>query len=998
TFLRGFAGRAAALTPLERARATIYVNTRRAQRGLEALLVRDQLLPGPLPRIAVIGDLAHAGTDLPPPVAPLKRQLMLATLVRQLLDNSPDLAPRAAVFDLAASLATLLDEIQGEGVAPQAIRDIDTGAHSEHWRQARTFLEILLDAWPNLRAEAFGGALDPEARQRARVTSQIAAWQAAPPAHPIIVAGSTGSRSTTRLLMSAVAALPQGALVLPGVDGQISAPLWSRLRAMLSERDGAAFPHDHPQAPFVRLCAGLDVDPATLPTWTEAPIRPARARLVSLSLHPAPVTDAWRDAAPAAAAEVTEATDALTLLEAPDSRREALSLAWAIRTAVEARKTVALITPDRTLARRVTAALARWRIRPDDSAGRPLHLTPPGVLTRLTLDALAQPLTPRTLLALLKHPLTGGQGEARGRHLRLVEALELQQLRGRGAVIRWPALAAWAAARDAAPNPPEPAASTGSATSPDDQGKGRHQATPAEAATAWSAWLADALEPLAAPGDRPLADWIALHRRALETLSAGPGGTDPGLWDKLAGEAARGLFDRLAEAAPGIGPLSPVEYRALLTGLLTAEQVREEGFLPRPDVLILGALEARMQSADMVIIGGLNEGIWPGAPRPDPWLNRRMRLEAGLPSPERQTGLAAHDYQNAVNAPEVILSRAVAIDGAPAVPSRWLNRLLNLAEGLGPPGEAATAAMRARGAHLLAQAAAFDRIEAPVPAAPRPAPAPPAAARLTRLSVTDVERLIRDPYAIYAKRILGLKPLMPLGPGPLAMERGTTLHRVMEAFVARLADGWPEDAERVFRTVLGTVLEGVEADAVRLAWSARLLRILPALLTREETLRANGTPLAQEVAAETTVAGVTLTAKADRIDHRPDGTLAIYDYKTGRLPTAKTIGPFDKQLLLEGMLAEEGAFSDLDPATVGHLEYLGLGTDCPSFAIPDLAEHLARTRNELITLLTVYASPERGFASRIRVQKAGMTGDYDHLARHGEWADSDAPVTLKVGR
>lgn len=968
-FLRGFTARSRSLGPLDVARTVIYVNTRRAQRGLEAGLVKGHMLSGPLPRIRVLGDIGADGADLLPAIPPLKRQLTLATLVRRLLEESPGLAPKAAVFDLAASLGTLLDEVQGEGADPNAIRTLDMGAHSEHWRQAQTFLDILFDAWPAVREDLFGGALDPEARQRVRVAAQIAAWQTAPPDHPVIVAGSTGSRSTTRLLMSAVARLPQGALVLPGFDGDIQPELWRTMAGMLG---GSAeqFPFEHPQSAFVRLCADLGVDPAGIPPWVDAGWSTARGRLVSLSLHPAPVTDAWRDAAPERVEEVDGATSGLTLIEAPDPRREALTTAWAIRAAVETGKRVALVTPDRVLSRRVTAALGRWGLRPDDSAGRPLHLTPPGVLSRLVLDALAAPLTPRALLALLKHPLVGGSGEDRNRHLRLVETLELRQLRGKGALIRWSALVDWAAAAgDAAPD--------------------------------WIDWMRVALAPvLETGGAQPIAHWVTAHRTALTALSAGPGGGEAAVWDKAAGEAVVSLFDRLEEAAGSAGAVTAVEYRTLFAGLLTGEQVREDGFLPRSDIVILGALEARMQSADLVIIGGLNEGIWPGAPRPDPWLNRRMRQDVGLPPPERQTGLAAHDYQNAVSAREVLLTRSVTVDGAPAVPSRWLNRLLNLTEGLGPAGKAAVDRMRARGGDLLVQAAAFDRIAERVPPAPRPSPAPPTAARPTQLSVTDVERLIRDPYAIYAKRVLGLAPLLPLGPGPEALERGTNLHAVMETFVARLAEGWPDAAEEVFRDALDTTLAGSEAEAVRLAWSARLLRVLAPLLTREAERRRLGVPFAREVRGERTLPalGLTLTAIADRIDRMPDGRLAIYDYKSGAIPTKSSLGKFDKQLLLEGAIAEEGGFADIPPAKVGRLEYLGLSAKCDALNIEDVADRIDETWREFGLLMTAYAARTKGYPSRTRLKSVSDSGDYDHLARHGEWSDSDTPEHQDVGQ
>ena len=195
-----------------------------------------------------------------------------------------------------------------------------------------------------------------------------------------------------------------------------------------------------------------------------------------------------------------------------------------------------------------------------------------------------------------------------------------------------------------------------------------------------------------------------------------------GLWDKAAGAEALALLDEIAAEAEAAGPLSAHEYRALLAALMATRDVPEEAVVTHAGIAIWGTLEARVQSADLVILGGLNEGIWPRLPGADPWLGRGIRRAIGLGSPERRIGLSAHDFQQAMGAPRVVLTRATRDAEAPTVASRWLLRLENLLLGLGPEGEAALGAAKARGRRLLADAARLD-----VPATPVP-PAPPAGA------------------------------------------------------------------------------------------------------------------------------------------------------------------------------------------------------------------------------------------------------------------------------
>jgi len=944
----GLQARLANHPPEAMAHVTLYLNTTRMRRAVrDVLTARGAAF---LPRLRLVTDPV-AG---PPAVSPLRRRLELSQLILRLLEAQPDLAPRTALYDLSDSLARLMDEMQDEGVSPDALAALDVSDHSAHWKRTQDFLGIVAP---------FFGASDPAdqmAAQRRAVQTLAAGWVAVPPPHPVIVAGSTGSRGTTALLMQAVAALPQGALILPGFDFEMPVHVWSGMSDALTAED-------HPQFRFRRLLDHLGLEPTAVRLWSEAAPRQAVNRLVSLSLRPAPVTDQWLTEGPSLP-DLCKATPHLTLIEAPGPRAEASAIALILRQAVEQGRSVALITPDRMLTRQVTATLDRWGIVPDDSAGKPLALSAPGRLLRHVAALFGRALTPEALLTLLKHPLTA-TGADRGNHLRLTRDLELQ-LRRSG-----PAFPDGAALRDWAGQQRDPAA------------------------TGWADWIAGAIDGTRDVGTRPLQDHVAHHLALTELLAQGAGGTGTGeLWLQEAGPAAWDALDALAREAVHGGLLSPADYADLFGAVLAQGDVRES-VQGHPGVKILGPREARECQAELVILGGLNDGTWPGLPPPDPWLNRQMRKSAGLLLPERQIGLSAHDYQQAIAAKEVVLSRSIRTAEAETVPSRWINRLVNLMGGLpNRNGPQALAAMTARGAAWLALATAIDRPAASVPAALRPAPRPPAAARPRELPVTAIKTLIRDPYAIYARYILRLHPLDALRHAPDALTRGSVLHAILERFITRRGPETLAEARARLLTIADSVLaEQAPWPAARILWRARLDRAADAFLLREAG--SDGQPILIETKGGIALPALDfrLTAKPDRIDAYADGTLHILDYKTGTPPTAKEQKLFDKQLLLEAAMAERGAFETIGARQVARISYIGVNAAAKVESTAITPELLAQVWDDLHRLVGKYLSPGQGFASRRAVFKARVPGDYDHLARFGEWDMTDSPSPGDVG-
>ncbi len=931
--------------PESLARVTLLVNTRRMQRRIRAVF--DAGPPRLLPQVRLITDLGRdpVAADLPPPVAPLRRRLELAQLVGKLLDADPGLAPRATLYDLADSLADLMDEMQGEGVSPDAIAGLDVTDQSGHWARSLRFLTIV-QRYFDLTQEP----PDPEARQRLVIERLTADWATTPPVHPVIVAGSTGSRGATALLLAAVARLPQGAVVLPGFDFDLPDAAWA---ALGGDRAG----EDHPQFRFFRLFERLGADRQAVKLWHDAPPPcPARNRLISLSLRPAPVTDQWLAEGPGLA-DLAAATAGLTLVEAPSPRIEAETIALRLRQAVADGQTAALITPDRMLTRRVAAALDRWRIVADDSAGQPLALSAPGRFLRHVGGLLDGVLTGAALLALLKHPLTCSGGD-RGDHLRRTRDLELD-LRRNG--------------------PPFPVGATIRA-----RGGG------------WADWLALLLDDRPEPGPRPLAAYLTSHLALAGELAAGPEQTGAGgLWDEAAGRKAFEVCETLGRHADAGGIMSAHDYLNLFASVLNGAEVRNPD-VGHPQVRFWGTLEARVQGADLVILGGMNEGVWPSAPAPDPWLNRRMRQQAGLLLPERRIGLSAHDYQQAVAGAEVWISRAIRSDEAETVPSRWVNRLVNLLAGLpNNGGPAALNRMRADGQRWIAMAQAVGAPDSAVDPAPRPSPCPPVIARPKDLSVTQVQTLIRDPYAIYAHTTLRLQPLDPLKPAADALLRGEVIHKVLEDFMrGGIAPDAPEARATLLQIGADHLADVCPWPTMQRMWLARIDRFADWFLDSENARQQLALPTYYEEWGDIVLDALDfrLKGKADRIDRATDGSVFLYDYKTGAASSPDAQRWFDKQLLLEAAMLARGAFRSVGAATAQGAAFISLGSPPKEVAAPlaDAPPELEWTNFH--ALIRAWAQVERGYSARLAMAMSKWGSDYDHLSRFGEW-DETTPVT-----
>ncbi len=970
--------------PLALSRTTVLLPTRRAVRALsEAFLRVSRGRPLLLPRMRPLGDLdadellffgedalgvTGAAADLPPAMPALRRQLLLARLIlawsaRRAAEGAHEVPSEDQAVQLAAALAALIDQVETEGLSFDQLADLVPDVFAAHWQTTLRFLEIVTAHWPAVEREE--GCIGPAERRRLLMEAQAEAWRRAPPPDPVIVAGSTGSIPTTAALIGVVASLPRGTVVLPGLD------------LAADEEDWAAVLEDpaHPQHGMARLLDGLAVGRDRVGLWrgrdAAAPAA-ARARFVNLALLPAARSARWHqlpDTVPRD--EIRGSLAGVKRIDCPGAAEEALVIALLLRGAREKTdRRAALVTPDRGLARRVAAELKRWHISVDDSAGTPLAETGPGVFLRATAEMMTAALAPVALLTALKHPLAAG-GERPAAFRGRVRSLERQALRGPRPAPGFEGLLRALEARSASA-----------------------QRVEEEDLRPWVRNLAEHARPFAAAlaqESAALGDLLAAHLRFAEALAASDaeGGAER-LWAGEAGEALAGFIAELLDSAGAAPPLEGARYAALLTGLMQGRVVRpRRGTHPR--LAILGPLEARLQQVDVVILGGLNEGTWPADSDPGPWLSRPMRVAFGLPAPERRIGLSAHDFTQAFSAPEVFLTRATRVEGSPTVPSRWLLRL-----------------------DALLKALDLDRLESPdwqavaegldTPAHERrstpPAPRPPVTARPRKLSVTQIEAWMRDPYQIYARHILKLVPLEAIDQDPSQADLGTLVHAALERFVESYPDQLPADPAAALVAIGREALAPYKDRPGLVAfWWPRFKRVAGWFAARERLQRVTLERAHAEVRGRRTLRGpggdFVLTAKADRIDVQRSGDIVILDYKTGAKPEKKDIAlGLAPQLPLEAAIAEAGGFGpEIPTATPLGLEYWRLTGRDPAgevHGVVDLEKLVAQAVEGLQGLIDLFDRESTPYHAQPRPDWAPRYNDYEHLERVRAWSSGEA--------
>lgn len=933
------------------ARGVILLPTNRSIRAITDAFVRRAEGGLLLPRLVAIGDPdlderlgalfdPMEGDPVPPAIAPIERRMILARLIG---DADPRIDAAEAIR-LAGELGRTLDQMIVEQVPPSQLRDIVPEALSDHWIASLDRLAVVLDRWPEILAQR--GRIDLAERRNHLLSRVAAAWRSAPPSGFVIVAGIVDTAPAVTRMLRTISRMPNGAVILPGLDTDMPEPEWESLGPHEPDPETGMRRRSiegHPQYQLKRMLDRIGVARGEVQRWRWGGGRDARAvrtRAIGNAMAPAAFTGKWRALPP-----VERRLSGVRAITLAGPAEEAQAIAIAMREAIEtAGRTAALVTPDRGLARRVAAHLARWGIKVDDSAGVPVALTPPGTLLIGIAETLAERFAPVPLLALLKHPLVRS-GEGRTAWLEGVRLLD-RALRG-----------------------PRPA--------PGLAGIERHLADgvarDAPIRTAAAAWWGEAAALLA-----PLDDAVALRPAALFALLRETAGRLAGdaAWAGPAGRAAAQLLTEI-EAAADEGPalIAPDALPHMLRNLLETVAVRPPAG-GHPRLFIWGLIEARLQHADLMILGGLNEGVWPAAPSPDPWLAPRIRADLGLLGTEARIGIAAHDFAMALGARDVLVTRARRDERAPAVASRLWLRMEAMTGGL------------ARAPLIERWARSIDAVSMVTPAR-RPAPSPPLDDRPRKIAVTKLDRLKADPFAFYADAMLRLSRWDMPDADPTPAWRGTALHRVLEQWQKE------DDCDPAkLRPRVQQLLDAVAAHPVlRTMWAPRLLAGIDWAAEQVVQDRVTGrVPVAAEIYGSADIDGIMLYGTADRIDRDSSGALTIVDYKTGMPPSPSAVAAgYAMQLGLLGLIVERGGFKDVAGSPQG-FEYWsfakrrdgGFGDRKMPVKEEDMAGFAARAAATFADAAARWLDGEEPFTAKLHPEYAPYA-DYDQLMRFDEW-------------
>ena len=941
--------------PEDLADSVIFLPSRRLAYSLkQAFLEHNKGKAQLLPRFLPIGDveediaeLAIAGwdkDDLPPPVLMLERQLLFASALQKLGRNT------AETLALAKALGDFLDSAQMADCDFDDLKNLTDGDYAHHWEQLLELLNLLMKWWP-LKLKEIGRA-DRITWRNAAMEATAQAWQVSPPRGLVVVAGSTGSLKATRTLMRAALNLERGYVVLPGLDKDTADEDWATL---ISDEEEDVSAICHPQYQLARLLEEFEIERQEVKLWLEeSTTQEARLALLRELFRPASRTTAWQGI-PKRSAIRPEALEGLEVIDCYDQREEAEVIALAMREVLETpKRTAVLITADRALARRVSGELWRWGIEVSDSGGLTLNETPPAQFLCLLADAWLTDFAPLELLALLQHHLACG-GMDKQNFRTMVRALDKKFLRGTRPEGGLDGLVKKIASKDK------------------------------DFANRIKKHVLAPLSPLLKLDKNkryPLAEIIEVLGQAGEDLAA-TSANPIALWDGRAGMRVARFIGNLKEGAESSGTqVEGHETSTLLPLLLKTETIYPD-LASHPRLGIMGSVEGRMQSADLIILGGMNEGSMPPRTAADPWMSNAMRLEFGLPPSNWRVGLAAHDAWMAMAKGEVLITRAARVDGAEAEKSRWLRRLDAVLE-------VASLTMPARNT-LPNIATRMNSAKGDLKPINQPAPMVKKEDRPTNLSATKLDILIKDPYAIYAEKVLGLRALDPIDAPPSAADKGTAIHNVLATFTKKFADSpLPDDALEQLLAIGKEEFAKLPQDiSIEIFWQPHFEAIAKWFIETETARQNEIKERHAEIRGEILIEGYTITARADRIDVLADNSLRIIDYKTGSVPSARAVKEGQAlQLACEAVLAHQGGFPNIEEAKTLHaLEYWRLsGRNNTAGEILNRSIPIEQAEEYLSSLLAKFSKDDARYESEIvERESAHRYSDYRHLARVREW-------------
>lgn len=925
--------------PLDLADVLLLLPNRRAVKAMVEAFVRVQgMVPTMLPKMMPFGDVEEdelfltgldsdrAVLNLPPAIERNERLLLFTKIIMAKPgDFGLEKMPLSQACYLAQELANLIDTVHNEDLSFDNLQNLVPSEYAAHWQETLKFLEIITRFWPEILQER--NLIDPSLRRNLLLKAQSVQWAANPPDKRIIIAGTSATYPAMRDLVKTVLSLPRGEVILPGLDKNLSDEDWQHID------------ETHPQFEFKQLLDYLQIERSSVKELAE-PQNIDREILISEIMRPAKTTDKWRCLQDKKISHA--ALDGLSLIDCADIREEALAVALIMREALETpEQTAALITADRNLARRVASELGRWNIKVDDSAGRPLSLTPVGSFLRLAVKACESRFDKIDLLSLLKHPLCN-LGRKPGEVRRLVRMLEQK---------------VWRSGKDD------------------------------ERLQAFELEIKEMLREMYELYLSSRADFkhiLETHLKLAEKLAA----TDVKsgaqlLWKGDAGEAGAKFFADLYDKADVLGEIEVKEYLGMIEALMSGVTVRPK-FGTHPRLKILGPIEARLTRFDVTIIGGVNETIWPKAAGSDPWLSRPMKKDFGFPQPEKAIGIMARDFAEFLGGSEVYLTRSERVQGTPMVRSRWWLRLETVLKALGYEPDSIEDVLYRLIARDLDKPAQNIRI---VP----PAPTPPVAARPREMSASNMELWMRDPYSIFAKYILKLRPLDEINPDLSLADYGNIIHAVLEEFNNKYPSAYPDNAEdELFAIGRDYFAKNEIAQETKAFWWPNFEKTVRWLVEKERSYRRNVKRVHNEVCGkiilQAPAGDFAVTAKADRVDETVDGKINIIDYKTGKARSKKEVeNAFAPQLPIEGLIAEHGGFENIGRADVSELIYWQLAKK-ETVIGDDVAKVLSNNLQRIAELIHLFDFETTPYLSRPNPKHIPEYSDYEHLARVKEWS------------
>ncbi len=926
---------------LEIASTLFLVPNRRACQALTAAFIRKQgLQPTILPQIIPIAEIDddevffgsyainHPLLDTKHVISKEERLFLFTKLI---MSKPNDFGIKrislAQAVNLALELGNLIDTACNQGLSFDKLHDLVPDKYATHWQETLKLLKIITEFWPQILEER--QAVDVCEFKKHLLLQQAEIWQEDNTQKHIIAAGITASFPAVVKMLKTIQHLPNGKIYFAGIDRFADNEYWD------------AIDESHPQFELKELLSLLEIDRNDI-IDVPASINVDREKFISELMRPASVSDKWRQIQNAI--NVPTATKGLQLVNCNSQRDEATAVALKMRQIINIpEKTVALITYDRNLARRVAAELERFDIKVDDSAGLPLHLSPLGIFLRLIAEAAEDRASAVKLISLLKHPFTL-MGSTPAEFRKLVYNYELSLREQKNNTLN-------------------------------------------EQASAFIQHIIDSLDDLAcamASTEIEFQDILRLHIQTAEHLatSADKIGSQS-LWCGDAGKTAAKMITKLLESAPVLGKINGRDYLALITELMMLETVRTN-YGTHPRISILGPIEARLHHFDYVILGEVNEGIWPKPAQADMWMSRPMKKDFGFSLPEKNIGILGADLCGFLTAEHVILTRAERVDGAPMKKSRWLLRMETVLKAMDTDIERLDAKELFLIANKVDKPSAYLPIKAP-------APCPPLSARPRKLSASGVDLLIQDPYSAFAKYILKLYPLNDLDVELDQRDYGTLIHAIIEDFNNLYPAALPNNAMEILLNLGKKHFASMNIEKDKEAfWLPKFIKTAQWIIEQEKDYRHKVQRVNNEISGEIKYnlpgGEFTFTAKADRIDELKNGEINVIDYKTGKIASKnQVLSGHAVQLPLEGLIVSKGSFPQIAHRQVQKLIYWQLGSKKLEIDAKN-EDILNRCEDYLLRLVSAFDFETTPYYSRPTPKFIPKNKDYEHLSRIKEWS------------